>query len=306
VGDQRVPLQPVGTVAQLDAGSPFPAHACSPSQSVTMGAGVQEIKSLINPFSVDLLRLSSPAPTPAPAPVSGGAVTDPGKINNSSVTGVHVALRGPSWVVLGESYDAGWRATCNGRSLGLPHVVDGYANGWLAPASCKRVSFSFSPQNGVRSSYAISIAAVAAMLLLLLFGAFRRPVVATVSSAVRLLPTARPRRWPLPYALGLGLLVAIPLAYWFALRAGAALFVLVAFVLWRGYGPRQLVLAAAALLGLAVPVIYLISQPQNKGGYNFAYSTQTIWGHWAAVAAVVLLMIALWQILRARYRERRA
>ena len=160
------------------------------------------------------MRLHSPAPNPAAPPVSGGTVTDPGKIHNASVTGVHVALKGPAWVVLGESYDAGWRASCNGRSLGLPHVVDGYANGWLAPAGCTRVSFTFSPQSGVQKSYIASAIAIGLMLLLLLRGR-----VPSSGAGGDLLGGALaagapdPRRWPLPLALGLALLVSIPLAY---------------------------------------------------------------------------------------------
>ena len=69
----------------------------------------------------------------SPRPARGGQRARPGHIGNSSVSGVRVALRGPSWLVLGESFDNGWRATCDGRSLGAPQVIDGYANGWLAP-----------------------------------------------------------------------------------------------------------------------------------------------------------------------------
>ena len=119
--------------------------------------------------------LSSPAPSPVASPVSGGRVVDPGHIGQSSVTGVRVALNGPSWLVLGESFDNGWRASCDGRSLGAPRVLDGYGNGWLAPAGCKRVSFEFAPQSGVNKSYVISAVAAALILLFLLVGAMRRP-----------------------------------------------------------------------------------------------------------------------------------
>ena len=96
--------------------------------------------------------------------------------------------------------------------------------------------------------------------------------------------------------------MAVPLGYWFAIRAGAALFVLLTFVLWRGYRPRTLIVVAAGLLGIAVPLIYAISQPRNQGGYGFGYSTQTIWAHWVGVAAFVLLGLALWRIMRSRAR----
>ena len=64
VGGQRVPLQPVGTAAALDAGRPLQARGCTNSGAacprIRMGAGVQRIRSLPGPFSVDLLQLGRP------------------------------------------------------------------------------------------------------------------------------------------------------------------------------------------------------------------------------------------------------
>jgi arabinofuranan 3-O-arabinosyltransferase len=317
VGGVRVPLVVEGTVGQLDSGQPMAARGCG---VVHMGAGVQHITSLPRTFSVDLLRLASAAPSPVTSPPSSpGRVVDPGRIGDSSVDGVRVALTTPSWLVLGESYDAGWRATCNGHSLGAPRVVDGYANGWLAPAGCTRVAFTFGPQSGVNKSYVVSGVACALILLLLAVGAFRGPTVhaprpapagPTPGPAPADLPAGatppaageRRARRSLPAAAALGLALAIPLGYLFAIRAGAALFVLVTLVLWRGFETRTLILAAAALLGLAVPAAYVIAQPHNQGGYGFGYATQTIGAHWLGVAAVVLLALALWRIIRARAR----
>ena len=297
-GGRRVPLAVTGTVAELDAGRPLTARACAP---VTMAAGVEHITSLPGPFSVDLLRLSSSAPDPvATAAAGGGRVVTPGAIGQSSVTRAHVALRGPSWLVLGESYDAGWRATCNGRSLGAPRPIDGYANGWLAPAGCTRVAFTFAPQSGVNRSYVFSAVACALMLLFLALGAARRPARASAAARARpMSPWAGGPR-PLPRAAAVALVGAIPLGYLFAIRAGFALFVLLTIVLWRGWRPRTLGLIAAGLLGIAVPLIYLISQPRDQGGYGFAYSTETIWAHWVGVAAITLLGLAVWRIMRAR------
>ena len=79
---------------------------------------------------------------------------------------------------------------------------------------------------------------------------------------------------------------------------------LIAFVLWRGYGPRELALAPPALLGIAVPIIYLIVNPQNAGGYNFAYSTKLIAAHWIGVVAIALLALACWKLIVGRPRAR--
>jgi arabinofuranan 3-O-arabinosyltransferase len=302
VGGREVGLRVTGTVSQLDAGTPLRAQACASGGRVAMGSGIQRVTSLPAPFTVDLLRLSSPAPVASAPPVSGGHVLNPGTIGTHSLTGVKVSLRGPSWLVLGESFDAGWRAQCNGRALGAPQVLDGYGNGWLAPADCTRASFSFTPQSGVSKSYVVSGIACVLMLALLLFGSTRAPVPVRARTGERLLAVGRGRRHRLGEAAALALLASIPFGYVFAIRAGAAVFLGLTFVLWRGYGPRKLVLAAAALLGIVVPIIYVVASPRDRGGANYGYATETIFAHWTAVAAIVLLSLACWQMIRARDR----
>ncbi len=290
VAGHRLAMRPAGTVGQLDRGLPLPATSCGPR--ATMPAGVQEIRALPGVFSVDLLELRSPVAPPAQ--VGGGVVTNPGTVGTSSLTGARVALRGPSWLVLGESFDAGWRATCNGRSLGAPATIDGYANGWLAPGSCRRVAFTFAPQAGVNESYVISAVACAAMLILLLVGAVRRRIRLVVGAT---LPVADRLRRPLslPRAAAVALAISIIVGAIFAKRAGAVAFPLVALVLWRGYGAATLTWIAVGLLGIVVPLVYLIVSPPNQGGYNFDYSVKLISAHWIGVAAIVLLAIAAWQ-----------
>ena len=199
-------------------------------------------------------------------------MTAPGSIGQSSVSGVRVSLRGPSWLVLGESFDVGWRASCDGHSLGAPVPVDGYASGWIAPASCRAVSFSFAPQSGVRASYLASGIVCLGLLVFLLVGAWRRPRSAPQPiTAETVWPARQPM--PLPHAALIAIGLAIPIGAIFALRAGAVSFPLLTIVLWRGFGIRQLTVAAAALLGVVVPLVYAIVSPHNQGGYNFEYST---------------------------------
>ena len=307
VGGRAVPLAPQGTLADLDAGRPLRARPCGApgraSATVAMGAGIQEIRSLPAPFSVDLLRLSSPAPMPVRGAAAGGSVLDPGQVGNSSVSGVRVSLRSPSWLVLGQSFDRGWQATCDGRSLGAPQVVDAYANGWPAPAGCNHVTFTFGPQGGAQSAYVVSAVICLLLLLFVLLGALRRPAAASVRVRARAFVEVGLHPRTLPRAAALALLAAIPLGALFAIRAGIVSFPILTFVLWRGYGPRTLALTAVGLIGLAVPVIYLITSPDNRGGYNFTYGTQLIYAHWVGVTAIVLLALVLLKLLRPRTRR---
>ena len=65
------------------------------------------------------------------------------------------------------------------------------------------------------------------------------------------------------------------------------------FVLWRGIGAKPLALAGGALLGIAVPLLYVIIRPENRGGFNPEYSIDRIAVHWVAVAGVALFVLAL-------------
>jgi len=247
MGGHVVPLRPVGTIAELDAGQPLRAAGCG---AVTpMGSGIQEISSLPGPFSVDLLRLYSPAPAPTATIPSGGVLLDPGQLGNSSVTGAKVALRGPSWLTLGESYDQGWHATCDGRSLGGPQPIDGYANGWLAPAGCHRVAFTFGPQSTAREGYLISAVVCLLLLVFLLVGRARSRGRLAVQIRGTEFPEPLRRGIALPYALVFSVPAAFLVGLFFAFRAGAATYPVLVVILWRGYGPRLLVPVAAALLG---------------------------------------------------------
>jgi arabinofuranan 3-O-arabinosyltransferase len=304
VGGVRVPLEVTGTVGALDAGRPLSAAACA--GPVTMGAGTQDVGSLPGSFSVDLLRLRSPAPAPLPAPASasGGRLISAGHLGNDSVSGVRVALTRPTWLVLGESYDTGWQARCNGRSLGAPQLIDGYANGWVAPAGCRNVSFAFTPQSTVNLGYVISgVVALALGLLLVVVRPPGRLVPARLAPLLDLgdLEPAR-RRLSLPRAAALAVALGVVLGFVFAKRAGIVIAVGLFVIFWRGYGPRALAAAAGAVLLVAVPLAYLITDPRNQGGYNFNYSVELIYAHWLGVAAVIMLGLALWMTLKAARR----
>jgi hypothetical protein len=263
-----------------------------------MGGSLQRVQSLPGPFSVDLLRLHSPAPQPVEAS-GGGRVVDAGHVGRSSVDGVRVALDGPSWLVLGQSFNKGWRATCDGRSLGEPRVMDGYANGWPAPASCRAVSFSFAPQSGVWWGYGISAVVCLALAAFLLVGwllARRQP---QPDRRPKLIPESAPEPMPLLKALIISFVVTVPLMLWFALRMGVVVGPVLTLVLWRGVGPRILIAAAAVLLGVVVPPLYLIINPPDQGGFSFNYSNALLWVHWVAVTAVFLLAVATWRMLAA-------
>ena len=57
--------------------------------------------------------------------------------------------------------------------------------------------------------------------------------------------------------------------------------------------------AAAPRSASSCPPSTSSRRPANRGGYNFEYSIEVIYAHWASVAALVLLMVACGRTLAA-------
>ena len=282
------------TIQALDGARALRAAGCGPALSLP--AGSQRLDVPDGPFRVDALRLTSAAPVPV---VTGagdsGRVVAPGTIHRASVTGVRVAVDRPSWLVLAESFDRGWRATCDGRSLGTPVVVDGFANGWPVAPGCRAVSFAYAPQHTALLAEIVSGLSTLALLVLLVIRRAPVPARDPAPDPARGEPAAgrRPRRVALPRAAACALAAGVVLGFVLSIRAGVAIAVGTTLVLWLGIGARRLTLAAAALLTVGVPAAYLLTGVHNHGGWDFNYPVERIDGHWLAVAALVLLLGAV-------------
>jgi hypothetical protein len=101
----------------------------------------------------------------------------------------------------------------------------------------------------------------------------------------------------LPRSLAIAFVITVPLSLWFALRMGLVIGPVLTYVLWRGVGPRILIAGAAVLLGIVVPLLYLVVGPENNGGFSFGYSNSLLLAHWTAITAVFLLAVATWRML---------
>jgi hypothetical protein len=304
VGGVPIELRPTGSVADLDAGRPLRAVHCG--GPLNLAAGPTELHvppGLMRPL---ILRLHSPAQAPvAHAAVAAGRVTDPGKMGRGSYDGVRLQVNEPSWLVLGESYNRGWQAQCDGRDLGAPKVVDGFANGWRVEPGCKRASFSFGPQRAVDWGYAIGAIACLALLALILLLRRRRGG----SEEPSTLPlTIDDTTWRLPArrAVLAGVAAAVAFGFVFALRAGVVIGPVTALVLWRGISSKQMIMVAGALLAVVVPAVYVIFPATDRGGYGPAYPVERLGAHWVTVGAVVLLILALAKTLSTASRASRA
>ena len=303
VGGRRIGLRARGDDSDLEAGVAIRAFPCA--GPVSLQPGQHTLRTSSQTFRTEVLRLRSDAPAGAPAQVGGGRVIDSGTRGRGRVDDVRLSNQDDSWLVLGESYNRGWRAWCGDQSLGEPEPIDGYANGWRLEGACETARFAFAPNGRARISLLISGLAVLVMAVFLVVRR-RRPRAPALTTAPRggSDPAASSLRLPVAKALAFGLLAALTCSFVFALRVGVIAGPLVALVLLRGIGARALTLGAGALLVAALPAVYLLFTPDDLGGFNSDYAEDLLGAHWIAVAAWLLLAAALLRTLGALRSER--
>jgi hypothetical protein len=279
-------------------------------------AGRQVLRGGAAPLTIDRLRMISGPGATVAAPLaadeaggdrlgvaapeivggSAGRVIDPGRDDQRGARdGVKVDIQNPAWLVLGEGYNRGWRATCDGEDLGAPTPLQGFANAWRVEPGCTDVDFAWAPNRLLPPAYLISLIGCLALLAVLLFAratalAPRRGPMPDDAPATRI--TA-------PRAIAIGIAAGVILGFVFALRAGVVIGPAIALIAYRGLSAKTLTLIAAALLAIVVPILYLIIGVHDHGGYDTNLAVERIAAHWVGVGAVVLLGAALWRTLAA-------
>jgi arabinofuranan 3-O-arabinosyltransferase len=190
VDGQPVPVRVAGPMADALAGDALPLTTCD-GAALALDEGEHEIATAQGQdagLNVDGLVLRSGAggsATPAgsgtlvgeaatgPVPSSPAieVTSDDHDRATAEVTGATPGE--PFWLVLGQSFNPGWQARVDGRSLGEPVLVDGFANGWLVTPddASFSVDMRFTPQGRVDIAMWISIAAALLCLILVV----RRP-----------------------------------------------------------------------------------------------------------------------------------
>ncbi len=238
-----------------------------------------------------------PSVTQPPAP---DAATPRVRVTSKGSSKLELSVRGaqrgtPFWLVLGQSDNAGWEATVDGKDVGGSTLVDGYANGWLVepPSGSFSVTLRWTPQRTVWIALGISVVA----LLLCLFLSFRRKrgsdrsddVVPLDDQAAEIesplvAPGARPRIAVVVLAaLGVGVIGAVLASWWVGLVAGA----LVALVACL---PRlRFLITLGAPVALAACALYVVVQQ-----YRHDYPADLDWpGQFYGINNVVWLAVIL-------------
>jgi arabinofuranan 3-O-arabinosyltransferase len=147
-------VRPEGTVGQLLDGEELPLVTCRPG-SILIGSGWHELaaRGVLQPDTV--MMTSEGARPPAAAVEAPTMVT-----RTTARGGFDIEVRdatGPFYLVIGQNWHPGWRASIAGASLGRPLVVDGYSAGWLIdrPGSYS-VQVRFLPQSRYLRALAVS------------------------------------------------------------------------------------------------------------------------------------------------------
>src|SRR5204862_2351861 len=221
----------------------------------------------------DHLALRSPAPRPVAFPAQPGRVVSE---REGGPTGApqkaRLAVAGPSWLVLDQTYNPGWRAICTDASgheagLGKPTAIDGYANSWRVDRSCREARFAFAVQRAAVVGYGISALACLVLLVVLAVPLLRRrrAVLPVEVDAIPEPGPDRPLRAGWRVTLAATATVAVITGPVFALRMGVVLGLLTLVLLRVGVTVRRLVAIAAAAIGL-VTAIYLVFPAPDKGG----------------------------------------
>lgn len=201
IDGKPVSVKIVGSTSRASSLQGMSIVPCGPDASgITLGPGyhtVQTVSGHVTGWNIDRLILdsapgggaepaaSTPTTPSAPAstlpnpPAPGQAPTT--TITKAGPTTWHIGVRNaskPFWLVLGESINRGWTAvTSNGRSLGPPQLIDGFANGWYVnPAklgiSGKKpfsVTLDWAPQSLIWVALLLSGLGLLACLLLSLW-----------------------------------------------------------------------------------------------------------------------------------------
>jgi arabinofuranan 3-O-arabinosyltransferase len=167
-----------GTTADLLAGGPVDLVACDDA-GLRIAEGTATVRTTPGRetgLDVDRLVLRSDAggkadrstePLVPESRTDRPAITVTGR--GPTTVDAHVAHADqPFWLVLGQSHNAGWHATANGKDLGAPTLVDGYANGWRVPAGRDiTIHVEWTPQKVVWAMIWASVAFVLAALALI-------------------------------------------------------------------------------------------------------------------------------------------
>ena len=212
------------------------------------------------------------------------------------------------WLVLGQSFNEGWVATINGKDLGSPQLVDGFANGWFvdeSEAGTLNVSFKWAPQRNIWIALFISLIGI--LVCLYLIYRDRRQKSDHLWLEVPMLNDPRTSQYELPPKEAV--VTSLLLGLFATFVSNPLVGVLVACFTWisaRNFRRRTL-LTLLPLIAYSVGVAYIIFL-QIKWEYEPAFSWPS-WGrsvhHLGLLVVLLLTADAIVGQVSKRFRRQR-
>jgi arabinofuranan 3-O-arabinosyltransferase len=274
VNGRAVATRVSGTVADITDGWPMTFTACS---AVSMAAGRNIVtEPEADAFSVQAVTIARSGALAVAGPgAAARAVTTVTWTPSRRV--LRVAASQPSYLIVNENVNAGWRATLHGRSL-QPVRLDGWKQGWLLPAGSRGlVTLTYQPDVQYRAALFAGLGALGLILLIAAAPFRRRRVVVPMTEGE---PHARPDARPAPMrpvVLSVAVLLTGLLGFWTGGYAGSALLpaMTLGFLLAIARRPRSRLARILAEPWLAAGLFAVAAVSAGVGVELF---THGIWG----------------------------
>ena len=209
----------------------------------------------------------------------------------------------PFWLVLGQSFNEGWVVSINGRDMGSPQLVDGFANGWFVDSletGTLEVSFKWEPQKNIW--VALSISLVGILICLYLIYRERRQKSLKLCLDTPTLHNPRASLYELSHKEAL--MTSLLLGLFGAFVSNPLVGALVACLTWisaRNFRKRIL-LTLLPVLGYCVGVAYIIFL-QIKWEYEPAFSWPS-WGRSVHHLGLLIVLLIAADVIVAQVSER--
>ena len=284
---RAVPVRIVGTQGEAITRTELAVEMCA--DAVLLDAGTHVLRAapgVVSGFDLDRITLDGKGDAQVTSVPPAPAVTT-GSVDDTRVEASVGASHDPSWLVLEQSWNAGWTASADGVDLGAPVLIDGYANGWLLDAADtdRSIVFEWTPQRGVVFALWFSLLAGLGVIALLVWTR-RTPMPTGLGEPV---DPGRPERWRSRPVVAAGL---IALVAFFAgpVVAIGALAVLVVNRRWPWAALAVVLVAGGITAGWIVAAEWHYDYPPGPDWPSrFGWTAPLVWLAVAAVCVVAIM-----------------